>query len=65
MPQSARLSEAGGRDRYLGNAPIEGASFSVALPFVILQRVLFWRYESLPKKLPPNFKRTVTLQAGL
>ena len=33
VPQSARLSEGGGgRNRYLGNARIEGASFLVGLP---------------------------------
>ena len=35
VPQSARLSE-GGCDRYLGNARIDPATFSVGLPFNIV-----------------------------
>ena len=35
MPQSARLSEGGGGgDRYLGNARIDPATFSVGLPLL-------------------------------
>ena len=36
VPQSARLSEGGGCDRYLGNAQIDPTFFKLGLPLVCL-----------------------------
>ena len=40
MPQSARLSEGGGCNRYLGNAQIDPTFFEVGLPLLTVSQLM-------------------------